>query len=80
MTTPEKCEAVLKSVLERVNEAGEKSTYPSISFGYDWGGNSLTIVFPDDTHTHVGHYDLSWENLVDNLYGQFIKGKGLSRV
>ena len=72
LTTAQKCEAILKKMLETVNE--EKP----IRLEADcWGGNTLTI-FVGEAHTHCGVPDGEWEVLVDNLYNSLHGGPGLS--
>ena len=55
MNTAEKCEEILKNIVERCNKDGEGpgSGKPVVSFAPDWGGNSLTLYIGED-HTHVG--------------------------
>jgi hypothetical protein len=84
MTTAEKCEAILRDIVQRCNaddseDGGPGSGKPVIKFGPDWGGNSLTLYIGDD-HTHVGAAgaDYPFEKLVDRLYDQLLEGKGLS--
>ena len=76
MTTHEKCEAILKKVLEIVNEDNVEKT---VMFSSDWGGNSMTITI-DGAHTHVElpEPDGTWELLVENLYNTLHGGPGLS--
>jgi hypothetical protein len=84
MTPAEKCEAVIKNIVERCNadvseDGGPGSGKPVVKFAPDWGGNSLTLYIGDD-HTHVGASDADYpfESLVDRLYDQLLEGKGLS--
>lgn len=84
MTTADKCEAIIKNIVERCNDdksegGGSGSGKKVVSFAADWGGNSLTLYIGDD-HTHVGapNGDYPFESLVDQLYDQFLEGKGLS--
>lgn len=84
MTTAEKCEAILKNIVERCNaddseDGGPGSGKKVVSFAPDWGGNSLTLYIGDD-HTHVGMSgdDFPFERLIDSLYDQLLEGKGLS--
>ena len=52
-----------------------------VAFKADWGGNSLTVFDGNRGHSHIGsiteEYD-TFENLVDQLYDLFIKGRSLS--
>lgn len=72
MTTKGKCEAILKEVLRRCNEEDAR-----VSFEGDLGGNTLTVLH-DQSHTHVGVCDGSWDALVDSLYQTLGGGPGLS--
>jgi hypothetical protein len=86
VNTADKCEAILKNIVERCNaddpddpEGGPGSGKPIVKFAPDWGGNSLTLYIGDD-HTHVGDSspDYTFERLIDRLYDQLLHGKGLS--
>ena len=81
MNTAEKCEEILKNIVERCNKDGEGpgSGKPVVSFAPDWGGNSLTLYIGED-HTHVGDSsdEYPFERLVDQLHDQLLEGKGLS--
>jgi hypothetical protein len=78
MNTQEKCEAILQNIVKRCNEDGDAgSGKPVVSFAPDWGGNSLTLYIGED-HTHVGHPESTFDNLIDRLYAQLLEGKGLS--
>lgn len=84
MTTQEKCEAILRNIVERCNaddseDGGPGSGKRVVSFAPDWGGNSLTLYIGED-HTHVGYggAECSFDQLVDGLYNQLLEGKGLS--
>ena len=73
LSPAEKCEAVLKRVLELVNETeGRRVTFEADC----WGGNTLT-VYVDDAHSHTGVPDGTWEQLADNLYRMFCTGGAL---
>lgn len=73
LSTAEKSEAVLKRVLEHVNE----TEGARVSFEADWQGNSIT-VFLDDAHSHCGDPGGTWEELVDDLHRLLCHGRGLS--
>jgi len=75
MTTQEKCEAILKKMLEIVNEDLTKET--QITLCQDWGGNSLTLYIKD-MHTHCGDPEDEWDVLVNNVYNALQGGPGLS--
>lgn len=85
MTTAEKCETILKNIVERCNDRlahptdGSGSGERVVSFAPDWGGNSLTLYI-DDSHTHVGDSSDSFpfERLIDQLHDWLLEGKGLS--
>lgn len=86
MTTADKCEAILKNIVERCNDrlrnptqGGSGSGERVVSFAPDWGGNSLTLYIGDD-HTHVGASEPNYpfSRLIDRLYDQLLEGKGLS--
>jgi len=71
MNTADKCEAVIRRIVELAN-AGKP-----VTFEEDWGGNSLTINVGSG-HTHVGYDDAPFDLLVDNLYNTLHGGPGLS--
>jgi len=71
MGTPEKCEAIIKKIVELAND-GKK-----IAFEEDWGSNSLTIYI-NELHTHAGYSGATFDLLVDNLYNSLHGGSGLS--
>ncbi|HWQ54841.1 MAG TPA: hypothetical protein VN442_14235 [Bryobacteraceae bacterium] len=71
MTTQEKCEAILRKMLELANDG------KPVTLREDWGGNSATIA-AGDSHTHVGFTDIPWEQFVDQLYNSLHGGPGLS--
>lgn len=73
MTTPDKCEALIRRMVDLANEKGH------VTFEQDFGGNSLTIIVGKD-HTHVGYADAPFDLLVDNLYNSLYGGPGLSWV
>lgn len=74
LTTAEKCEAVIKDIHDYVQQ-NEAHSFTIIADLF--GVNTLTIYKGDD-HTHVGNPDGTWDQLIDNLYDQLVKGKGLS--
>lgn len=81
MTTAEKCEAILRNIVKRCNDAEAKNpTAPAIAFGPDWGGNALTIYFGAEMqdHTHVGWGEGTFEKLIDGVHDLLIEGQGLS--
>jgi len=67
MTTQEKCEAIVRRIVECANKDDR------IAFERDCGGNTLTILFAQG-HTHVGvpggDFDLLVENLYNTLHGE----------
>lgn len=71
MTTPEKCEAIVRRLVDLVNKG------KTIQFSDDWGGNSMTVAM-DGGHTHVGDPDFAFDILADNLYNCLTGGPGLS--
>lgn len=81
MTTPEKCEAIIRAIVDRANvrHASGKDEW-AIAFGPDWGGFALTVYDPEKGHTHVGgiHEGSTFEHLVDSLHAQLTEGRGLS--
>ena len=80
MNTTEKCEAILKKMLEIANNSGPQSdTY--VSIGPDWGEFSATVVI-GESHTHIGMSgeDGDWETFVNQLYAVLHGGPGLSWV
>ena len=77
MTTDEKCAAILKKILDTVNDCDKETSY--VKFMQDWGGHSATIEI-NGSHSHVGWTDNTWDQYVDSLYNLLCKGKGLSWV
>jgi hypothetical protein len=71
MNTQEKCEAIIRKMIELANESGQ------VLFEEDFGGNSITIVV-GNSHTHVGYPDAPFELLVNNIYDSLHGGPGLS--
>lgn len=71
MTTADKCEAIVRKIVELCNEG------KPVGFEEDFGGNTLTI-FVEKMHTHVGVPDGDFDLLVDNLYNSMHGGPGLS--
>jgi len=76
MTTDEKCAAILKKILETVNEGGRESY---VAFRPDWDGYSATVEV-NGGHSHVGWTDHTWDQYVDLLYQLLCEGRGLSWV
>lgn len=76
MTTQKKCEAIVMAILARC--ANAEAPGDVLSFGPDFGGNSLTIYDTSKGHTHVGQPDGTWDEFVDALHAQLTQGKGLS--
>jgi hypothetical protein len=62
---------ILIKILELVNK-GHK-----VAFEEDWGGNSIT-VFIDDSHTHCGIPEGSFDSLVKSLHETLVRGGGLA--
>lgn len=81
MNTADKCEEILKNIVERCNRHGDLlgTGQPVVSFAPDWGGNSLTLYLGED-HTHVGDSsdEYTFDRLIDRLHDQLLEGKGLS--
>ena len=71
METAEKCEAILKKMLEHANSGRE------VRLESDFGGNTVTICV-GNSHTHCGVPDGGFDLLVDNLYNSLHGGPGLS--
>ena len=71
MTTPEKCEVIIRRIVELANEERP------VKFEQDFGGNTLTIYI-GDMHTHCGVPNGAFDLLVDNLYNAVTGGPGLS--
>lgn len=73
MNTAEKCEAILKKMLDLAN-SGKSPTLES-----DWGDFSATI-YVGSSHTHIGlpGKDGNWESFIDQLYNVLHGGPGLS--
>ncbi len=73
MTTAEKCEAILRKMLDLANEG------KPVTVSQDFGDFTATIEVGGN-HTHIGvpAADGSWELLVDNLYNSLHSGPGLS--
>lgn len=70
MTNAEKCEEILKKILEISNKE-------NFSFERDWGNFTSTILI-GNRHTHIGIPGGTWDDYVDSLYDCLIKGNGLS--
>lgn len=77
MNTAEKCEAILRKMLDIANDSGESDTF--IAIGPDWGEFSATVMI-GNSHTHIGlsGEDGDWESFVDQLYNLLHGGSGLS--
>lgn len=48
-----------------------------IAFAPDWGGNSLTVMFPNG-HTHVGDPDYTDDQFIEDLHNLLCNKAGLS--
>jgi len=76
MTTEEKCESILRLIVEVANKKGY------IGFEEDFGGNTLTMVTNQNGHigsaTHIGHPGASFEDLVDGIYNSLVGEPGLT--
>jgi hypothetical protein len=72
-STPYKCEAILRKMLDIVNEGHD------IVLEQDWGGNTLTI-YVDETHSHVGFPDdaVTFGDMIRDLHELLCNGAGLS--
>ena len=78
MSTAEKCEAILRRLVEIANEKADEDPMGwVVGLGPDWGGNALTY-FEGRMHTHVGSAGGTFEQLVDSFYDLLIDGRGLS--
>lgn len=80
MTTDEKCAAILRNIVKRCNDDDDSDHgEPTVGFGPDWGGYSLTIHLGSN-HTHVGSADrdYTFEQMIDRLHDQLLEGHGLS--
>lgn len=77
MTTAEKASAILRAITEQT-----RTEDTEFSLGWDWGVWSLTVTFPDGSHSHVGapEPEGTFEVMVNHLYELIINGRGLSRV
>lgn len=75
MTTHEKCEAILRKMVELANRG------TPVTLEEDFGDWTLTI-YVGSSHTHVGipGDDGSFDLLVNNLYNSLHGGPGLSWV
>jgi len=74
MTTPDKCEAILREIINRVN-ADERIF---VAFSKDCGGNSCTLEITQSGHTHCGINEEPWSFLVDSIHAALTGGPGLS--
>jgi hypothetical protein len=77
MTTEEKCKAILRFITEQTRE--EDTCF---CLGWDWGKWTLTVTFPDGSHSHVGapEPEGTFEVMIDQLHELLINRRGLSRV
>lgn len=80
--TDRKCAEIMAYIVNQCNEEhmdAKGTKGPLISFGPDWGGNSLT-VYKNGSHSHVGNVsdDGTFEQLIDQLHDLLIAGRGLS--
>lgn len=78
--TKRKAVEILGYIVKQCNDdIGKSRKEQLISFGADWGGNSLT-VFQNGRHSHVGSVsdDATFEQLIDQLHDLLLKGHGLS--
>lgn len=75
-TTAERCEAILRRMLELANADEQERPVGLVT---DFGDFTATVV-ARDSHTHVGipGDDGSWEQFVSNLYDVLHGGPGLS--
>lgn len=74
MTTPEKSEAILRTMLELANSGRD------VIVMQDLGGNSATVVLRGEhpNHAHVGIPEGDWDTFVDELHALLCEGRGLS--
>lgn len=75
MTTDEKCAAIIHKILDIVNVNDEFDRF--VKFTKDWGGYGSTVEI-NESHTHVGWRDNTWEEYVDSLYNTLCQDGGLS--
>jgi hypothetical protein len=80
MTTPEKCEAILKAIQAICDDPAYHESAVAVGFSRDWGPHSMTVVIAGQGHTHVGSFldSATWEGLVDSLHGTLCESHGLS--
>ncbi len=62
---------IIQAILTLINQEH------TITLKTDWGGNSLTL-YVDDSHTHCGDPECSFDGLIQDLYNTLVKNKGLS--
>ena len=70
----ERCEGIVQCILDICNAS--LSGRNQVTFLRDFGGNSITVIFPGD-HTHVGLGDTEWTEFVQRLHEVLMK-KGTS--
>jgi hypothetical protein len=66
-----KAEAIIRQIVALVNGTNvRKDGGPNrVILEADMGGDTLTLIFPDGSHTHVGIPELdAFDVLVDNLH------------
>jgi hypothetical protein len=74
VSSEKKCVEILQFIIEICNE--NKTSDPVISFGADWGGNSLIIHLMDKGHSRAGRPEGSFEELVDEIHDLLNQARG----
>lgn len=81
MTTEQQALAIVLAIRDACDrEGGQGEPMLRVGFAPDWGGNSLTILYADGSHTHVGDTDDTDDQLVEQLHALLCEGRGLSRA
>jgi len=74
MTTQEKCEAIIRKMVDLANED------KPVTISEDWKCKNACTIAVGDSHTHVGWRDATFEQMIDGMYNTLIEEKGLSFV
>ena len=72
-STAEKCEAILRKIVEIVHKEDVDATLQADM----WGENTLTF-FLNNSHTHFGYPDCTFEEMIEDMHGNLCNGRGLS--
>ena len=77
MTTQERCEAILRKMIELANEGTGVAIDADMG---DWTATVWKISQEGREHTHIGSpgFDGSFEDTIENLYNVLHGGPGLS--